>query len=122
VLRRTALWCAWTVLPICSLLAVAAEPLLAAALGEEVRLAADALRIALAAAALAPLWALANQLAAVRAQPEAVLAGAAAGAMAFALAVLLTLPQADASGAAAAMLAGVAATSAATFTALRRRP
>ena len=121
VLRRTALWCAGTVLPICAVLAVAAEPLLAAALGEAFRPAAAALRIALAAAALAPLWALANQLAAVRAQPEAVLAGAAVGAIVFALVALLAVPAAGASGAATAMLAGVAATSAATLAALRRR-
>jgi O-antigen/teichoic acid export membrane protein len=121
VLRRAALWCAATALPICVVVALAAEPLLAAALGEEFRAAADALRIALAAAALAPLWALANQLAAVRERPAAVLAGAAAGATAFAFVALLSIPQSGASGAASAMLAGVAATTAATFAALRRR-
>lgn len=119
-LRRAAAWCAGVVAPLCALAALGAEPLLAGALGEGFRGAADALGIALAAAALAPLWALANQLAAVRGRPEAVLAGAAAGAAAFALVALLALPAAGASGAAAAMLAGVAATSAATFAALRR--
>ncbi|MCA1684043.1 MAG: hypothetical protein LC708_02805, partial [Actinobacteria bacterium] len=120
VLRRTALWCAWVVVPACAVVALAAEPLLATALGEEFRDAAGALRIALAAAALAPLWALANQLAAVRQRPQAVLAGAAAGAAAFVCVALLAVPQSGAGGAAAAMLAGVAATSAATFGALRR--
>jgi MFS family permease len=77
--------------------------------------------IALVAAALAPLWALANQLAAVRERPEAVLAGAAVGATAFAFVALAAVPQSGASGAATAMLAGVAATTAATFAALGRR-
>jgi O-antigen/teichoic acid export membrane protein len=120
VLRRTALWSACAVVPACAVVAVAAEPLLAAALGENFRDRVDALRIALVAAALAPLWALGNQLAAVREQPEAGLMGAAAGAAAFACVALLALPTAGASGAAAAMLAGVAATSATTFAALRR--
>jgi O-antigen/teichoic acid export membrane protein len=52
------------VVPGCVLLAFAARPLLAAGLGEEFRDAAPALRIVLAAAALAPLWALSTQLAA----------------------------------------------------------
>ena len=71
-----------------------------------------ALRIALAAAALAPLWALATQLAALRERPGASLAGAAAGAATFVAVALLALPVAGAGGAAAAMLAGVAATTA----------
>ena len=121
LLRRTALLCAGVVVPLCGLLALAAEPLLAAALGEEFRDAASALQIALAAAALAPLWALANQLAALRGQPGAGVAGAAAGAAAFAGAAWLTVSQSGASGAAAAMLAGVATASAATFAALRAR-
>ena len=83
VLRRTAALCAAVVVPVCAVVALAAEPLLAAALGDGFRGAADALRIALAAAALAPLWALANQLAALRGRPGASLAGAAAGAAAF---------------------------------------
>lgn len=121
VLRRTALWCAWAIVPVCAVVAVAAGPLLAAGLGEEFRRGADALRIALAAAALAPLWALANQLAALREQPGALLAGAAAGAAAFAFVALLAVPQAAANGASAAMLAGVAATSAVTLATLRGR-
>ena len=99
----------------------AAEPLLAAALGDGFRGGADALRIALAAAALAPLWALANQLAAVRGQPSAVPAGAAVGAAAFVLVALLALPPRGRGRRGRAMLAGVAATTAATFAALRRR-
>ncbi len=121
MLRRTALWCAVAAVPICAVAALAAEPLLTAALGEDFRAGADALRIALAAAALAPLWALANQLAAVRARAGAVLLGAAVGAAAFVFVALLSVPQSGATGAAAAMLAGVAATTAATFAALRRR-
>lgn len=121
VLRRTALWCAAAAVPLCAALALAAEPLLTAALGEDFREASAALRIALAAAALAPLWALANQLAAVRERPEAALAGATVGATAFAGVALLSVPAWGATGAAAAMLAGVAATTAATFAALRRR-
>ncbi len=122
VLRRTASWCAWGVVPLCAVVALVAEPLLAAALGEDFRGAADALRIALVAAALAPLWALANQLAVLRERPAAVLGGAAVGAATFAWVALLAVPQSPAAGAAAAMLAGVAATSAATFAALRRHP
>ena len=119
VLRRTALLCAAVVVPLCGLLALAAEPLLAAALGEEFRDAAGALRIALAAAALAPLWALAGQLAALRGQPGAGVAGAGAGAAAFAGVAWLTVAQSGASGAATAMLAGVATAGAVTFGALR---
>jgi O-antigen/teichoic acid export membrane protein len=121
-LRRTAAWCACVVLPACAVLALAAGPLLAATLGDEFRDAAGALRIALAAAALAPLWALANQLAAVRERPQAVLAGAAAGAAAFAGAAVLAVPRSGAGGAAAAMLAGVAVMTVTTFAALRGQP
>ncbi len=121
MLRRTAALCALVVVPACALLALAAEPLLAAALGEGFRDAAGALRIALGAAALAPLWALANQLAAVRERAGAVLAGAGAGAAAFTAVALLAVPQAGARGAATAMLAGVAVTTGATFAALRVR-
>ena len=121
ILRRTAALCAAVVVPVCALIALAAEPLLAAALGEGFAGAADALRIALAAAALAPLWALANQLAALRNRPGASRAGAAAGAAAFTLIALVTVPSHGAAGAAGAMLAGVAASTAATFAALRAR-
>jgi O-antigen/teichoic acid export membrane protein len=120
VLRQTAAWCALVVVPACALGALAAGPLLEAGLGEEFRGGAGALRIALAAAALAPLWALANQLAAIRGRPGAALAGAAVGTAAFAAVALAAVPSADARGAALAMLAGVAATTAATFAALRR--
>jgi O-antigen/teichoic acid export membrane protein len=122
MLRRTAGWCAGAVVPACAVVALAAEPLLAGMLGEEFRGGAGTLRIALAAAALAPLWALANQLAAVRERPQAGVVGAAAGATAFAAVALLAVPQAGAGGAAAAMLAGVTATTAATFAALRGQP
>ena len=119
VLRRTAVLCAAAVLPACALLALGAEPLLAAALGEGFRDGARALQIALAAAALAPLWALCNQLAALRGRPEATLAGAAAGAGAFAFVALVLVAPHGAAGAAAAMLAGVAASTAVIFAALR---
>jgi O-antigen/teichoic acid export membrane protein len=118
-LRRVCALAAFAVVPACALLALAAEPLLAFGLGEEFRDAAQPLRIALAAAALAPLWALATQLAALRERPQAVLAGATAGALTFALVAALALPGAGAGGAAAAMLAGVVATTGATFAALR---
>jgi O-antigen/teichoic acid export membrane protein len=118
-LRRVALACAVVVVPACALLALAAEPLLATTLGEEFREAAAPLRIALCAAALAPLWALATQLAALRDRPDASLAGAAAGAAAFAAIAVLAIPRSGASGAAAAMLAGVGATVAGTVAALR---
>jgi len=121
VLRRTAALCAAVVVPVCAVGAVAAEPLLAAALGESFRGAADALRITLLAAALAPLWALGNQLAALRGRPGASLAGAGAGAAAFAAVALVAVPADGAAGAASAMLAGVAAATAATFAALRAR-
>lgn len=121
VLRRTAVLCAAVVVPVCALLALAAEPLLAAALGDGFRAAADALRIALAAAALAPLWALANQLAALRGRPGASLAGAAVGAAAFVWVALLAASAHGAAGAASAMFAGVAAATAGTFAALRAR-
>lgn len=119
VLRRTAVLCAAAVVPACVLLALGAEPLLAAALGEGFRDGARALQIALAAAAVAPLWALGNQLAALRSRPEATLAGAAAGAGAFAIVALVLVAPHAAAGAAAAMLAGVAASTAVTFAALR---
>jgi O-antigen/teichoic acid export membrane protein len=118
-LRRVALACAVVVVPACALLALAAEPLLATTLGEEFREAAAPLRIALCAAALAPLWALATQLAALRDRPDASLAGAAAGAAAFAAIAIFAIPRSGASGAAAAMLAGVGATVAGTVAALR---
>ena len=121
VLRQTAGWCVVVVVPICALLALAASPLLVTGLGEGYRGAAGALRIALAAAALAPLWALATQLAALCGRPAAALAGAAAGATTFAAVALFAIGPAGAAGAAAAMLAGVATTSAATFVALRAR-
>jgi O-antigen/teichoic acid export membrane protein len=120
-LRRLAGLCASVVVPACALLAVAAGPLLTFALGDGFRAAADPLRIALAAAALAPLWALATQLAALRGRPEAALAGGALGAVTFVVVAVLAVPGAEASGAAAAMLAGVAATVAGTFAALRVR-
>lgn len=122
VLRRTGALCAGAVVPVCALLALAAESLLSAALGDDFRGAADALRIALAGAALAPLWALANQLAALRGRPQAALAGAGAGAGAFACAALALIGPHGASGAAGAMLAGVVATTGATFLALRVLP
>lgn len=121
VLRRTAALCAAVVVPACAVVALAAEPLLAAALGEDFRAAADALRIGLAAAALAPLWALGNQLAALRGRPGAALAGATAGATAFVWIALLAVPAHGAAGAVSAMLAGMAAATAATFAALRER-
>ena len=121
-LRRVSALAAIAVVPACGLLALFAEPLLAAGLGEGFGDAAQPLRIALAAATLAPLWALSTQLAALRNRPEAVLAGAAAGAAAFVAVAALTLPGAGASGAAAAMLAGVATTIAGTFAALDTRP
>ena len=118
-LRRVAALAALVAVPCCAALALAAEPLLAAGLGEEFRDAAPALRIALAAAALAPLWALSTQLAALRGRPEAVLAGAAGGAATFAVVAAIALPEGGASAACAAMLAGVAAMTAGTFAALR---
>jgi len=118
-LRRVAALAAVVVVPGCALLALAAEPLLVVGLGEEFRGAAAAMRIALAAAALAPLWALSTQLAALRERPEAVVAGAATGAAAFVAVAVMALPGGGASAAAAAMLAGVGATVAATFAALR---
>ena len=121
LLRRTAALCAAVVVPVCGLLAVAAQPLLAVTLGEDFRGAADALRIALAAAALAPAWALANQLAALRGVPGAALAGAAVGAAAFGWIAVLAVPAHGAAGAASAMLAGVGAATAGTFVALRAR-
>ncbi len=121
-LRRVASLAGVVVVPGCALLALAAEPLLVAGLGQEFRGAAPALRIALAAAALAPLWALATQLAALRARPEAMLAGAGAGAATFVAVAAVTLPGGGASAAAAAMLAGVGATVVATFAALRWSP
>ena len=118
-LRRVAALCAAVVVPACALLALFAEPLLGTALGNDFRGAAEPLRIALAAAALAPLWAWATQLAALRERPGAGLGGAALGALSFVWVAALALPGAQASGAAAAMLAGVAAATAGTFAALR---
>lgn len=121
-LRRVASIAAVVVVPACLLLALMAEPLLATGLGDGFRDAAQPLRIALVAAALAPLWALSTQLAALRNRPEAVLQGAATGAVAFAIVAALSLPDGGASASTAAMLAGVTATIVGTFAALRRRP
>ena len=118
-LRRVAALAAAVAVPACALLALAAEPLLVAGLGEEFRPAAQPLRIALIAAALAPLWALSTQLAALRERPAAVLLGAACGAATFAVVAVAALPDGGASAAAAAMVAGVAATVCGTFAALR---
>lgn len=118
-LRRVAALCAAVIVPACVLLALFAEPLLDVGLGDDFRAAAEPLRIALVAAALAPLWAWATQLAALRERPEAALGGAALGALSFVWVAALALPGAQASGAAAAMLAGVAAATAGTFAALR---
>jgi O-antigen/teichoic acid export membrane protein len=119
ILRQTAAWCAVAVVPLCALVALAAPPLLAAGLGDAYRGAAGPLRIALAAAAFAPVWALATQLAALRARPGAALAGAVLGSATFAVVAALAVAALGADGAALAMLAGVATTSAATFVALR---
>lgn len=118
-LRRVAWLAAIVVVPACVVIALAAEPLLAIGLGDQFRDAAQPLRIALAAAALAPLWALATQLAALRNQPESVLAGAALGAAAFLAGAAIGLPSGGAGAAATAMLAGVVATTAGTFAAMR---
>jgi len=56
-----------------------------------------------------------------RGRPGATLAGAAVGAAAFLWVALLALPGHGAAGGASAMLAGVAAATAATFVALRAR-
>lgn len=119
ILRQTAAWCAVAVVPLCALVVLAAPPLLAAGLGDAYRDAAGPLRIALAAAALAPACALTTQLAALRARPGAALAGALVGAATFAVVAALAVSPLGADGAALAMLAGVATTSAATFVALR---
>lgn len=119
--RRVAFACAAVVVPACAIVALFAEPLLAGALGDEFRPAAEPLRIALGAAALAPLWALTAQLVALRGQPGASLAGAAAGAAAFALVAATAIPARQASGAAAAMLVGAGVTTAVTAAALRGR-
>ncbi len=117
-LLRVAGLAALLVVPACALLASAAEPLLVAGLGEDFRDAAPALRIALLAAALAPLWALTTQLAVLREHPAAVFAGAAAGATAFVVVAATALPDGGASAGAWAMVAGVGATIAGTLAAL----
>jgi O-antigen/teichoic acid export membrane protein len=109
------------VVPLCLCVALAAEPLLVFGLGEDFRDAAAPLRIALIGAALAPLWALSTQLAALRERPQDVVAGAAFGSLTFVVVAVLALPGGGADGAAAAMAAGVAATVAGTFAALRLR-
>jgi hypothetical protein len=99
--------------------AVAADRLLALTLGDPFRGAAPAQRIALAAAALAPAWALSMQLAAVGDQPEAVLTGAAAGAATFVVVAALALPGGGAVAGAEAMVAGFGVSVLATLAALR---
>ena len=121
-LRRVAGLAALVVVPACAGLAMAAEPILVAALGEDFRAAAPALRIALGAAALAPLWALGTQVAALRERPGATVAGAAAGAATFVFAAAILVPNGGASGGAWAMLAGVGATVAGTIVALGAAP
>jgi len=126
VAAEAALWrvagmAAVVVVPACLATALAAEPLLVLGLGEEFRDAAATLRIALLAAALAPLWALSTQLAALRERPQDVVAGAAAGSLTFLVVAALALPDGGASGAAVAMAAGVVVTVAATFAALAIR-
>jgi O-antigen/teichoic acid export membrane protein len=120
-LRRVAGVSGVVVVPACLVVALAAEPLLVFGVGEGFRDAAAPLRIALIAAALAPLWALSTQLAALQERPEDVVLGAVFGSLTFVVVTALALPDGGASGAAAAMAAGVAATVAGTFAALRLR-
>ena len=120
-LRRVAGMAGLVVVPMRLVVALAAESLLAFGLGDDFRDAAAPLRIALIAAALAPLWALSTQLAALRERPEDVVFGAVAGSLTFVVVAALALPGGGATGATAAMAAGVAATIAGTFATLRLR-
>jgi lipopolysaccharide exporter len=119
LLCHVALVATAVVVPVCIVVAVAADRLLALTLGDPFRGAAPALRIALAAAALAPAWALSMQLAAVGDQPEAVLTGAAAGAATFVVVAALALPGGGAVAGAEAMVAGFGVSVLATLAALR---
>ena len=120
-LRRVAGLAAVVVVPACLVVALVAEPLLVFGLGEDFRDAAAPLRIALIAAALAPLWALSTQLAALRERPQDVVMGAAAGSLTFLAVAAFALPRGGANGAAAAMAAGMAATVMGTLAALHVR-
>jgi O-antigen/teichoic acid export membrane protein len=94
--------------------AIWAGDLLALVAGDEFRNATDALGPALALLPLAPLSALANQVAALRLRPEARLRSTAAGLIVFVLVAAATIPWAGAVGASSALLAGAVTTIAVT--------
>ncbi|HEY8769784.1 MAG TPA: hypothetical protein VIM03_04530 [Thermoleophilaceae bacterium] len=107
-LRKLAARSLLVVVPLAVVAVVAIEELVPLAVGDRYSGAEAAIAIALAALPLAPLTALANQVAALRLQAGARLVTAVAGAIAFLLTAALAIPAHQAAGGAAALLAGTA--------------
>lgn len=108
-LRRLAGLALAVVLPAAIAGALVLEPALPAVFGAGFEAAAPAFAPALAFVVLAPVNALAQQVAALRLRPEASLWSAVAGAVAFAAVAAVAVPGWEAAGAVAAALAGAAA-------------
>ncbi|GIK76473.1 MAG: hypothetical protein KJ006_06580 [Thermoleophilia bacterium] len=106
-LGRLAARCTLVAMPVAAVLAATAEPIVATVFGPAYAGAADALRIAFAVVAVAPLWSWLSQLAVLRLRPEAQVRAAAAGAAAFCLLVAPAVTAAGAAGAAAVTLASI---------------
>ena len=112
--RGLATWLLALAVPAALVAAVWGGDLLVLLAGEDFRAAEDALGPALAIVPLAPLAVLANQLAALRLQPEARVWSTAAGLVAFLVVAAVAVPSGGAEAATAAVLAGTAVTVAVT--------
>jgi len=108
-LRRLAGLALAVLLPAALAAALLFEAAVPAVFGDGYAGAVEAFAPALAMVVLAPVNALALQVAALRVRPEATLHSAVAGALAFALVALLAVPALGATGGAAAALAGAVA-------------
>lgn len=106
-LGRLAARCTLVAVPLAAVLAATAEPIVAAVFGPAYSGAADALRIAFAIIAVAPLFSWLSQLAILRLRPGIQVGAAVGGAAAFCLLVIPAVTAAGAAGAAAVMLASV---------------
>lgn len=108
-LRRLAAGLLAIVLPAALLVAATLEAVIPTVFGQAYREASAAFAPAVALVVLAPLNALALQVAALRLRPEATVQAAAAGAATFTAAAIVAVPEYGAVGATGAALAGVAA-------------
>ncbi|HET6829827.1 MAG TPA: hypothetical protein VFH44_00625 [Solirubrobacterales bacterium] len=106
-LARTAALCVAVAVPTTAVLIAGAGPVVDLVFGPAYADAADALRVAFAVVAVAPLWAWLSQLAVLRLRPEIQLRAAAVGAACFCLAVAPVVTAAGAAGAAAMMVVSI---------------